>query len=187
MTDYRMQFAKRTIEHIHKVHNNMLYLVTNFGEDIYKMYNLSERELLHQVLHHDISKFNDVQYFAYADYFNSGATGEEKERYKVDFEIAWENHKHNENHHFEGQRYMRPNQIIEMVCDWQAMSQEFEEGSCRKYYEEKWRPQYFEYFENYKGSLTFKGNWVDDFEYAKFEQIVLQCIAWFETENEANL
>ena len=175
--NHRIEYCTRTLKHIHRVHFNMLQIITH-GENLLKRLNVDSRELMHQVMHHDISKFNDVQFFAYADFFNG--TQPPCKSTKAEFNFAWENHKHNENHHFEGQRYMRPKNIIEMVCDWQAMSQEFGEGSCRKYYEDKWYPNYLEYFKKSKFSQSYAGNYSDDYEFALLNQTIKNCIDIFE-------
>lgn len=180
--NHRIEYTRRTLQHIHRVHFNMLYLIENLGKDFFTRKVLDTRALMHQVMHHDISKFNDVQFFAYADYFNGTQPPDDATR--KEFEFAWENHKHNENHHFQGCRYMRHNQIIEMVCDWQAMSQEFGEGSCRNYYEKKWKPQYLEYYKNIGFSQGYSGNYCDDYEFALMCETIIECIKCFELNEE---
>ena len=173
---HRINYCKRTLKHIHKVHFNMLHII-EYGENLLKRFNVDSRSLMYQVMKHDRSKFNDVQFFAYADYFNG--TQPPSDTTKKEFQLACENHKHNENHHFEGQRYMRPENIIEMVCDWQAMAQEFGEGTCEKYYNEKWTKQYLDYYKVAGFSQGYAGNYTDDYEYSMMETIISECIAIF--------
>lgn len=72
---------------------------------------------------HDKSKYSDVEFEGYRQYFYT-ADNEEKNRYK--FEIAMSNHIHNNPHHWqywEINDFKIPFQsIIEMLCDWTAMS-----------------------------------------------------------------
>lgn len=85
---------------------------------------------------HDMSKFSKEEFFAYAHYFYI-----DKEKYKEEFEKAWEHHYRYNKHHwkyFESPimkrtRPMEEMDIREMVADWCAMSKKFG-GSEQEYY-----------------------------------------------------
>jgi hypothetical protein len=143
-------FIERTIEHIHRVHKNMVLLVTKYpaflflsGEDI--------RQLMGQILRHDKSKFSDIQYLPYVElteFYRQRKNLNNKEYQYPSAEIeeqvnnAIEHHYFKENHHIENQNFVWGKfEALECACDLQAMAQEFNEGTARKYFEEKWMPK----------------------------------------------
>ena len=130
-------YFTRTIEHIHRVQQNALYLITRHAERLF----LSAgdcRRLAWNVMRHDYSKFSEEQFWPYVDF-----TWAKKVGSGVDMQAfgrACNAHYMAETHHPERNNaaMMTRLDIIEMVCDLQAMAQEFNEGSCRKYFEEIW-------------------------------------------------
>jgi len=154
MNEKETRHFNRTLEHIHRVHKNMFTLITKFSSEL--ELDLEDcRRLAHNVLNHDISKFNTIQFEPYielTEYYHQRKTlGNKGYEYptkelKATVKNAIENHYYKENHHAE--RYdgdtlpMSELELIEVCCDLQAMAQEFKEGSCRGFYENVWRPKY---------------------------------------------
>jgi hypothetical protein len=176
------RYFKRTIEHIHRVQNNMLLLVTGYAERL----DLSPeecREAIHSVLNHDRSKFSPEQFVGYVeltDYYFRRNNGEPDYDYpeavKPIVDGAWQNHYKVENHHperFKGTigKYGRL-EAYETACDLQAMAQEFNEGSARKYFETNWKPRMAQYF-------------YDDFNWVEVTQWMSDAIECFEDAIEA--
>lgn len=131
----------------------MFYLITEHQKSL----TLSDedcRKLAEQVLKHDSSKFNRVQFEPYIElteyYHQRKALGNKEYEYpseeiKAQVDMAIHNHYACENHHAE--RYgdvsmLDDKELIEVCCDLQAMAQEFKEGSCRGYFEKIWGPKY---------------------------------------------
>lgn len=83
-----------------------------------------------QILHHDMSKYSVDEWEFYRRNFNP-VNDEEKENNRADFEKAWEHHYTNNLHHWNWwalhnkQDKMSLNFVIEMCCDWIAMSIKF--------------------------------------------------------------
>lgn len=177
------RYLLRTVEHIHRVHKNMLTLTLKYRDRL----ELSEedcRRLMHNVFNHDRSKFSTEQFQAYVElteYYrqrkklgNSDYDYPDGWRDKVD--QAVEHHYSVENHHPE---MFKPGDLgkwdrdnaIECVCDLQAMSQEFNEGSCRGYWEKVWLPKYRK-----------KSGFYDDYNWAQIEGWMEQTIQCFEID-----
>lgn len=150
MNDKELYYFNRTLEHIHRVHKNALYLVTNHAQEL----GLSVdhcREFMEQVLSHDISKFSSKQFRPYVDF--SWAKKEDEELTEDEqeaFDQAWYDHYNSENHHPEKVRGVFSSlEILEVVCDLQSMADEFGEGSCREFFEDNWVPKHKEKFGRY--------------------------------------
>lgn len=136
----------------------MLKVVTDFRDKL----NLSEedcRHLMHNVMNHDRSKFSVEQFRGYVElteyYHQRKALGNSSYEYPSEeikrlAESAWRHHYMNENHHPEradgGIIKWSNHNAIETVCDLQAMAQEFNEGVCRKFFEEVWKPKQSKHF-----------------------------------------
>ena len=151
-------YFKRTVEHIHKVQNNALILVTKYADKL-QLTKEDCRGLMWNVFKHDQSKFSIEQFEPYIEltefYFQRKTMGCKDYKYPKGVETqvdkAVDNHYRTENHHPE--RFINPKggllwgkysqlESIETVCDLQAMAQEFNEGSCLKFWEEKWLPKH---------------------------------------------
>lgn len=165
------RYFKRTTEHIHRVQLNMLKVVTEFRQEL-ALTDESCRELMHQVLIHDRSKFSIAQFRGYVEmtefYYQRRNLGNIFYDYptselKAEAESAWINHYNVENHHPE----WSPLQALECVCDLQAMAQEFNEGTCRKYFEEVWKKNQVKYF-------------YDDFNWLTITDLMDRAIRCFE-------
>jgi hypothetical protein len=152
------RYIRRTVEHIHRVQNNMVKVVTDFRDEL-KLSRKDCRILMFNVMNHDRSKFGVVQFEAYielTEYYhqrkNLGNTEYQypSEEIKKAVDLAVKDHYMVENHHperFSGTigKYDEY-EAIETVCDLQAMAQEFNEGTCRKFYEEIWKPKQMKHF-----------------------------------------
>ncbi len=126
-------YERRTKEHIALVASNLMLLAkaTDFGE-----------ELLQRAKVHDASKFGPEEYLPYVwltEFHRCRRSGELFE-YPLGIEeqvkLAIHHHLTSNRHHY--QFHSDPNDmtevdLIEMVCDWTAMSQEFgqDSGSAR--------------------------------------------------------
>lgn len=156
MNDKLNRYFNRTIEHIHRVHKNMLLLVTEYSSEM----ELSEdqsRQAMENILRHDVSKFSVVQFRPYVElteFYHQRRVLNETYEYppgvKAEVDKAVQHHYENENHHPErfgnGIGKYDKLEAIETACDLQAMAQEFNEGSCRKYFEKVWKPKQSKYF-----------------------------------------
>lgn len=148
------RYFNRTLEHIHRVQKNMFLLITKYGEDLELSID-KKQTLALNVLRHDRSKFNSIQMIPYIElteyYHQRKKLGNKSYEYptpqiRKDVERAVENHYKCENHHAEKHKgiaaLMADNEIVEMICDLQAMAQEFNEGSCRGFFKNVWCNKY---------------------------------------------
>ena len=122
-------YEKRTKEHIQRVQKNIKKYM-NVVKDGYDKSELSKR-----IKTHDKSKYSDQEYIPYV--WLSWQKKEEREGRSFDVhmdvknivDMAWNHHKSKNRHHPEyhnnPKHDMSNEDIIEMVCDWAAMSQEF--------------------------------------------------------------
>lgn len=152
----------------------MLYLVTEcrdfkFNADSPRPFSLADddtcRTLMHNVMKHDRSKFSTNQFLPYIELteFHHQRKTLKNENYdypneeiKKQVDGAIQNHYYVENHHPEGHTaiFLAPNyfEIAEIVCDLQAMAQEFNEGSCRGFFENIWVKKQAD---NFKGTFRW--------------------------------
>lgn len=178
MNEKETRYFNRTLEHIHRVQRNMFTLITKYNK-VLQLDREDCRKLAHQVMNHDRSKFNKAQFEAYVElteYYHQRRTLKNKEyeypseKIKKLVDNAIINHYHNENHHAESKGGMTSPftdlETVEIICDLQAMAQEFDEGSCRNFFENTWQPKYD------CDSSTFNG----------YANLVIEC---FERELES--
>lgn len=168
-------YFKRTVEHIHRVQNNMLFLVTNAhefkfnaGPDSFEFNEDTKRELMFNVMKHDQSKFNLIQFKPYIElteyYYQRKNLNNINYEYpskdiKQAVDVAVQDHYFKENHHPErmkGQAEKMPfTHLVEVCCDLQAMAQEYDEGSCRGYFENVWvKKQSENFYDDYDWEVT---------------------------------
>jgi len=149
-----IRYFRRTMQHIHRVHINMLYLVTECSENL-KLNQEDCRQCMWNVINHDRSKFSEKQFIPYVElteYYHQRKVLKNKNYKYPTKEIekavdeAVQDHYVKENHHPEkyanNYHTFTKLECIEIICDLQAMAQEFNEGSCRKYFEKIWRPKH---------------------------------------------
>jgi len=162
----------------------MLFLVTHCHEGL-GLSQEDRREAMHAVMRHDASKFSLAQFMPYVElteYFRQRKKlGNDNYNYPTreiekSTKDAWKAHYQTENHHpekYKGQaRQFTITECLEIVCDLQAMAQEFGEGSCRKFFEEIWRKEHIGYFQ------------YDDFHYANSMGMMRRAIDCFECEEK---
>lgn len=94
-----------------------------------------KRKLYLHAIFHDMSKFSPQEFIPYAKFFYI-----DKEKYKAEFDKAWEHHYKNNPHHWNywlddnGNPTLIPNEYLEqMIVDWEAMSLKFG-GNAQEYY-----------------------------------------------------
>ena len=148
-----IKYFERTIEHIHRVQLNMKEIITKHHKELGLTVG-DCRELAYNVMNHDRSKFSRKQFGAYIelnDYYRIKKTVNPDYTYPTEeiknaVALAVVDHYEQENHHVESNaynvNYMSKFDLIEVCCDLQAMAQEFKEGSCRKFWVDKWLPKY---------------------------------------------
>jgi len=147
----------RTFEHINRVQRNMLTLIL-LHQDRLGLTTEQCREAMYNVLNHDRSKFSPEQFEPYVELTEYHRQRRTNKNYDYEYpsgvkelvDQAIENHYQCENHHPQRLRGILGKytqlEAIETVCDLQAMAQEFGEGTCRKYFEEVWKPTQSQYF-----------------------------------------
>ncbi len=145
--DKKLYFLKRTNEHIDRVERNGKFI----EDTIPSLIGLSK-----QIENHDRSKFVDPEFEPYVEITWNYKIGKEADNdLKTSLTQATEHHVNNNKHHpeywdsdksptinpddrdkplrlIDGTK-MDDISLAEMVCDWQSMSQEYNEGSCRKW------------------------------------------------------
>lgn len=141
--DHTIDFVKRTLKHIRNVQDCAVHLIENHRYGIPLTYGECT-QLLNNIIKHDHSKFSDKQFEPYIKRFNRFKSSDNCD----EFERAWENHYTVENHHWDKKVTMSKLEQIEMVCDWSAMSIEFQEEDCTEYFEEMVKPNNKNYFDN---------------------------------------
>ncbi len=155
------RYFSRTVKHIHRVQNNMAFLVTRYRGcriDGFIFDNETCRQLMWNVMKHDQSKFSLIQfepYVALTEYYHQRRVLKNKSyeytpEIKIRVDQAVDDHYCVENHHPERMKgkpgKMPLVDLVEIICDLQSMAQEFNEGSCRGYFEDKWVGEHAEYY-----------------------------------------
>ena len=93
---------------------------------------LSWHTLRQEVCHHDLSKFSKEEFIQYQKTFYP-VNKDERNNNDKDFNLAWENHKKCNHHHWETAETALD--IVHMVIDWTAMGYKFND-TAYEYYEE---------------------------------------------------
>ena len=133
-------YIKTHIQNVEIIYNkyfipllNKENISTKIPDKIFKETILNMKE---QIKAHDASKFSEEEFLFYRKNFYPTLTEKNninlKKKIKEDFQIAWEHHYKNNPHHpfywveDDGNiKDMSLNYIIEMICDWLAMSMYF--------------------------------------------------------------
>jgi len=151
------RYLNRTVEHIHRVQKNMLYLISECAEEL-KLTREQCRGAMWNVMNHDRSKFSEKQFEPYIEltaYYDvkryNKAHKYPSEEIEKQVDEAVQDHYMQENHHPEKYKGLfccfTHIECLEIICDLQAMAQEFNEGSCREFFMEKWKPKHGKYFQ----------------------------------------
>ena len=136
--EMKKYYIERTKQHITNVRRVFFKIIKNI-----KINNVDYNKLYENIVNHDDTKWSDEQREPYI-IFSWKMKNKEKltEEEQENFNNAWEHHYMNEAHHPErhkGNGIFDKLECIEIFCDLQAMSIEFNEGSCRKFFETKWQ------------------------------------------------
>ena len=146
MDKEQIEYANRTLRHIRRVQDHMLFLLVNHSGKLELTFD-EQRQLFRNAVRHDQSKWTDEQFDPYCDKFTR----------KVDsplFDDAWRAHCAAENHHYQSGRWIGKLELIEICCDLQAMADEFGEGSAFLFWDTKWRPDFHKWLNSEKSIDT---------------------------------
>ena len=138
---------QRYTEYIHNHKHNVMTAGNSLSKYLAKDLNIDQDQLLDLLKEHDQSKFQPIEFNAYRRrWFPTESEIEQmkqlKEIYnkvKDDFDLAWVHHYSVNPHHPEfwirpsGVKPMPKIFIAEMLCDWAAMSMQFN-SSTKKWY-----------------------------------------------------
>lgn len=135
LEESRMEYTEYIDNHIKEVWKSYYTAVDAFKDVFPKVYrNKSEyTKLIYNLKNHDASKFEPSEFLYYAArFFPIDGTDHESEKVKNGFKLAWLHHANHNPHHpaywalaDDGKLiiYDIPDiYIIEMLCDWMAMS-----------------------------------------------------------------
>lgn len=125
MKQYQKQYSQYILDHKTNVRKAFDWLKENLLPDNPDLFDQEEVSKL--IDKHDASKWSVAEFEPYALYFYV-----DKNKYKDDFDYAWNNHQKNNPHHWqywvlvndEGTKALKMPQsyIIEMLCDWWSFS-----------------------------------------------------------------
>jgi hypothetical protein len=128
---------ERTNKPIRNVCDVFLKIIEHTDVDI-----LEHNELYYNICNHDSNKFSEEEMNPYIIFSwkmkNKERLTDEEQK---EFDKAWEHHYTNETHHPErhqGDGIFSKIECVEIFCDLQAMSIEFNEGSCRRFFDNRW-------------------------------------------------
>lgn len=162
--EMKIFYIERTSQHIKNVCETFLEIIEHTDIE-FSEYN----EMYYNIVNHDDTKWSDEQKDPYTIFTwkmknKEKLTNEEQEN----FNKAWKHHYMNETHHPErhqGNGLFNKLECIEIFCDLQAMSIEFNEGSCRNFFETKWldKLQYYKEGEREK-VRSYISNLIDIWE-----------------------
>lgn len=155
------EYAKYIDDHIERVqiaYANLIsinpQLLRKICEDYmdcknYDNYDALLKRVQYNIINHDKSKYSDEEFLAYRKNFYP-VDDREKEENKKDFEKAWKHHYENNTHHWEywKKKDAKTNKdtdynkmsliaMLEMICDWMAMSSKFNNTVIEWYSKEK--------------------------------------------------
>lgn len=94
---------------------------------------LTWHTLRREVEYHDMSKFSKEEFTQYrGKFFSVDDELHDTQLLDMNFDNAWDNHKHKNHHHWE--TASKETDIVHMIVDWTSMSYKFG-GSAQEYYE----------------------------------------------------
>jgi len=133
LTQDQFNYVRRTLRHIHWVQEYAFVLAQSeaFDEN-------TSKTLLERAAMHDSSKFKNEEWDAYQRYWTElDDVGRRDPEETETFEKAWQHHLSNSPHHPEHWDHSHSGMpdwaVLEMVCDWAAMSTELTGGDECKY------------------------------------------------------
>jgi len=137
--EQRNRYSEYINEHIKNVEFCYFEYVKCFKEifpSVYA-YDVKHTSLINNIRYHDLSKYSEYEFEAYANkFYPILGIEEDKEKIKSKFNYAWLHHVHSNPHHPMYWVLVEENKeivildmpdiyIIEMLCDWMAMSKHF--------------------------------------------------------------
>ena len=133
------EYKKYIIEHV----NNVIKIYKQIKNNI-NLSDYDKSKLLSNIWSHDKSKYSEYEFYGYKQYFYPN----DKEVKNQDiFDLAWNHHQKTNKHHWEywvliSGKEMKPLPIdyiyiIEMLCDWSAMSLKFNDKPSEFYNKNK--------------------------------------------------
>ena len=135
--DMRNYYMIRTNNHIKNVCNVFLKIIEHIELEM-KYFD----DIYFNICNHDKYKFSEEEMNPYTIFSWKMKNGEKlTSSEQKEFDKAWKHHYTNETHHPErhgGDGVFSKVECVEIFCDLQAMSIEFNEGSCRKFFENEW-------------------------------------------------
>lgn len=178
-TEMLERYLTRTMEHIHRVQKNMVYLLVNHRDEL-GLTRDEVRQCMENVAVHDQSKFSVTQFEPYVELTEyhhqrkvlKNDEYEYPEGMKAKVDEAVNDHYYQENHHPERIKHdvtfnFAMLEAIETCCDLQAMAQEFNEGSCRGFFENVWMQKHkmaFESVEHFTTAIEYMNMVIKCFE-----------------------
>ena len=178
MDKYDIQYAERTMRHIRRVQDHMLYLIAHHSTDMELTEN-DEWGMFQNAMKHDISKWKTEQFKPYCDKFTRKVDSPE-------FDAAWRDHYMTENHHYKSGRWIGKLELIETCCDLQAMADEFGEGSAFGFWDTKWRPELHEWLNINDGDAKdteLRRQMADEYQWHSSMLMMQQVIGWLNERN----
>jgi hypothetical protein len=119
-----IEYLKEHISNVKKAFNEFI--------NKYELNLIQYNKLWNDVYNHDISKISKDEFEPYMNYFYV-----DKDKYKDDFNKAWEHHKKYNSHHWENWTQNTKDwkiNCIHNVIDWMAMGYKFND-TAKEYYE----------------------------------------------------
>lgn len=171
MDKEQIQYAKRTMLHIRRVQDHMIYLIEYHAADM-ELKPGEARQLFENATRHDLSKWSTKQFDPYCDKFTRKINAPR-------FDAAWANHYVNENHHYQNGAWMGKLETVEVCCDLQAMADEFGEGSAFGFWDKTWRPKFHEWLNGGMSTGTMiRRQMADDYHWHTTMAVMEQVIGW---------
>ncbi len=129
MNNNYFDYFKYVLEHKKNVFNECIKMSKQYKGK-------TKRDLIIHAFTHDLSKFSPKEFIPYARYdFKNKENNTTKT--KEDFNKAWQHHKDKNKHHWnywhERGLEMPHKYILQMICDWSAMSVKFG-GNAQEFY-----------------------------------------------------
>lgn len=133
-------------------HRNFVQMIWKYTKDEIansKIISHAELKIIDElIINHDKSKFFDVEFEGYRSYFYPTNEDKDNEFAINNFEVAWNHHQKNNPHHW---NYwvlvngihdihgipMPVHYVVEMLCDWSAMSIKFKDKPSEYYLENR--------------------------------------------------
>ena len=178
MDKHDIQYAERTMRHIRRVQDHMLYLVAHHSAEM-ELTEQDEWELFQRAINHDLSKWKPEQFKPYCDKFTRKVD-------TPDFDNAWKDHYTAETHHYQNGKWIGKLEVIEICCDLQSMADEFGEGSAFGFWDSKWRSDLHDWLNKADGPAAgtdLRLQMVDDYLWHTTMAMMRQVFDWLNPDS----